>query len=110
VQIHQVECDSTREITVYSGNRHFPAYIGNTQVGEVRLCDRFIHLLIFFDASKEIKSGFFRRRVFIVRIARANFQSNVCCDDGGVVTHRFEENNNNAFFLSNSRFNFRSVD
>ena len=110
MQVHQVERNPTREVTVYPGNRHLPAYVGNTQVRQVGLCDCFVYLFVFFDASEEIKSGRFRRCILVVRIARADFQSNICCDDGRVVAYRFEEYYDNTLFLCNPRFNFCPFD
>jgi hypothetical protein len=74
----------------------------------MRLGNGLVHLLVFFDPSKEISHRFFPRGILIVGVARTDLESNIGSDDRRVVTDRFEKDHNEAFFFGYSCFNLSS--
>jgi hypothetical protein len=69
VNIHQVEGNTTGEVSVYVTRCNLLANVGDSKVGKVGLNDRLVHSLVLLYPSQEIPFGSFGVHVFIVGVA-----------------------------------------
>lgn len=90
---------------MYPANRDLTPHIGDPEIAQMRLVDCLIHLLVLLDAPKEIVFSFLGRHVLVVRIAGGDFECDICCDDGWIVTNRLKKDHHDALFLCDPRFN-----
>lgn len=85
MEIHQIERDTTLQISVYPTERYFAANVREAEIRKVGLGDGLIDRLVLSDSAQEIAFGFFTREAGIIRITAADFQSHISSNDCGVV-------------------------
>lgn len=102
VQIHQVECDTTLQIPLYSVDGDLTTDVKDPTETQIGLRDCIVHRLVCRDPFPEISLGFGFCHILVIWIARLNLERDVCSDDGGVITKRFEEEELQCGFLLNT--------
>jgi hypothetical protein len=100
VQIHQVERDTTLQVSVYATNSYLVPDVDYFEVREVRFHDWFVNGLILFDAPEEVPFRILRGHVLVIRVTHANFERDIGSDDRRVVADRLEEYEGHPFFFS----------
>lgn len=90
---------------MYARHSHLAPYIRDPQIRQVRFRDRLVYLLVLADPTQEVVLRLLRRRVFVVWVARADLQRDVCGDDRRIVTKRFKKDEIKPFFFGDTFFN-----
>lgn len=99
MKIHEIERNSTLEITVNPTYSHLIADVLDSQVRQVWFSDRLVYSFIFSDTSQEILFGFLGGHVLIVGISGADFESNVRSNDCRIIARRLEEDGDEPLFF-----------
>lgn len=109
MQVHQVECDSTLEVSVDSVDVNGSSNVDDLAVAEMRFRDGFVDGLVLSDSLPEVDLGGLLRHVLVVRISRRDLESDVGSDDGGFVADGLEEEEVEVGFEGDPSFDLGSV-
>lgn len=94
MQVHEIESDTTLQISMDVRDGHSLPDVGDLQITEsgfVLVLDSLVDLLILFDTTEEVLLRLFSGHVGIVGIAGRDLERDVGCDDGGICAYRLEE-------------------
>ena len=91
MQVHEVERDSTLQITVNMAQCDLVADVLDPQVGQMGLGNGLVYSFVLADTSLEIRFGLLARHILVVGIARRDLKCDVGGDDSGIVANRFQE-------------------
>jgi hypothetical protein len=109
MEIHEIKGNATLQVPVDTGQSHLVSNVGYSKVRKMGFCDGLVNGLVLFDTLDEVAFSHFFRQIFVIRVTRRYFQSDVCSYNGRIVADGLEEYHIDALFLRNPGFNFRSV-
>ena len=96
MQIHQIKCDTTLQISTYMRYSHLPSYVRNFQITQPRLrfvTNSLIDLFVLLDAPQKVAFCIFTRHVCVVGVAGRDFERDIGVDDRLIFADRLEEYN-----------------
>jgi len=109
VKIHEIKGDATLQISIDARESDLVSNVSYPEVREVGFCDGLIDCLILLDTSDKVALSDLFREVFVIRIARRNFESHIGRYHSRIVADGFDEYDLDPPFLGNAGFNFSSA-
>ena len=108
MQVHQVERDSTLQISIDPAQSDLIAHVEDSDIAEMGPRDCLVDALVLLDAPKEIALRTLGGHVLVVGIAGGDLERDIGSDDGGVVADRLEEDDGETAFTCDAFFYFSS--
>jgi hypothetical protein len=109
VEIHEIKGNATLQIPMDTRESDLVSNVSYSKIREVWFCDGLINGLILFDTFDKVALSDLFREIFVIRIARTNFERNVSRYHSGIVADGFNEYDMDPPLLGNSGLNFSSA-
>lgn len=109
MEIHEIKGNATLQISIDARESNLVSDVSNSKVREVGFRDGLINGLVLLNTPYKVTFSDFFREIFVIWVARRNFESHISRYHGGMIAHGFEEYDMDPLFLGNSGFNFGSA-